>query len=45
MSAVVLAALNITNELLQIKDQQENLLREIEANAERLLVKIEQHQE
>jgi len=45
MSAIVLAALNITNELLQIKDQQENLLREIEANAERLLVKIEQNQE
>lgn len=45
LSAIVLAALNITNELLLIKDQQENLLQEIEANTERLLVKIEQNQE
>lgn len=41
LAAVVLAALNITNELLQLKDQQDNLLKEIEANAERLLIKLE----
>ncbi len=42
LSAVVLAALNITNELLQLKDQQETLLKEIEANAERILIRLEQ---
>lgn len=42
-SAVVLAALNITNELLQLKDDQEHLLKEIEANTERLLDRIEEH--
>lgn len=44
MSAVVLAALNITNELLQLKDQQDSLLKEIEANAERLLIRLEQEE-
>lgn len=42
LAATVLAALNITNELLQLKDQQEKLLREIEAKTERLLDKIGQ---
>lgn len=41
-AAVVLAALNITNELLQLKDQQKHLLKEIEANTERLLERIEE---
>lgn len=41
LAATVLAALNITNELLQLQDQQENLLQEIEAQTERLLKKIE----
>ena len=44
LAATVLAALNITHELLQLKDQQENLLQEIEAQTERLLVKLEQAQ-
>ncbi len=42
LAAAVLAALNITNELLLLKDQQEKLLREIEDKSERLLEKIEQ---
>ena len=41
-AATVLAALNITNELLSIKDKQEAMLREIEAKSERLLEAIEQ---
>lgn len=44
LAATVLAALNITHELLQLKDQQEHLLQEIEAQTERLLSKIEQAQ-
>lgn len=42
LATTVLAALNITNELLQLKDQQEQLLREIEAKTERMLDKIGQ---
>jgi cell division protein ZapA len=42
LAAVVLAALNITNELLQLKDSQEKFYKEIEANTERLLDKIEE---
>ncbi len=42
LAAVVLAALNITNELLQLKDSQERLRKEIEASTERLLEKIEE---
>lgn len=42
LAATVLAALNITHELLQLKDQQENLLQEFEAKIEGLLDKIEQ---
>lgn len=42
LAAVVLAALNITNELLQLKDSQERFYKEIEANTERLLDKIEE---
>ena len=41
-AALVLAALNITNELLQLKEQQKHLLKEIEANTERLLERIEE---
>lgn len=41
LAATVLAALNITNELLQLQDRQEHLLQEIETKAERLLAKIE----
>jgi len=41
LAATVLAALNITNELLQLQDRQEHLLQEIETKAERLLEKIE----
>ncbi|MFH1033789.1 MAG: cell division protein ZapA [Pseudomonadota bacterium] len=41
LAATVLAALNITNELLQLQDQQQHMLQEIEAQAERLLKKIE----
>jgi cell division protein ZapA len=41
LAATVLAALNITNELLQLQDRQEHLLQEIETQAERLLAKIE----
>ncbi|MFZ5586780.1 MAG: cell division protein ZapA [Thermodesulfobacteriota bacterium] len=44
LAATVLAALNITNELLQLQDKQENLLQEIEIQAERLLEKIEHAQ-
>ncbi len=44
LAATVLAALNITNELLQLQDKQENLLQEIEIQAERLLAKIEHAQ-
>ncbi|MFH1057917.1 MAG: cell division protein ZapA [Pseudomonadota bacterium] len=44
LAATVLAALNITNELLQLQDQQETLLQEIETKAERLLDKIEHAQ-
>jgi cell division protein ZapA len=42
LSAAVLAALNITNELLQLRDQQEKLFQEIEAKTERLLLLIEE---
>lgn len=42
LAATVLAALNVTNELLQLKDEQEHLLEEIEAQTERLVHKIEQ---
>lgn len=42
LAATVLAALNITNELLQLKDQQEKLLREIEVKSEKMLELIEQ---
>lgn len=41
LAATVLTALNITNELLQLQDQQQHLLQEIEAQSERLLKKIE----
>jgi cell division protein ZapA len=44
LAAVVLAALNITNELLQLKDSQEKFYKEIEANTERLLDKIEEQE-
>ncbi|MBU4565802.1 MAG: cell division protein ZapA [Desulfarculus sp.] len=37
LAAAVLAALNITNELLQLRDQQEKLFQEIEAKTEKLL--------
>ncbi len=42
VAATVLAALNITHELLQLKDQQTSLVQEIEASSERLLDRIEQ---
>ncbi|BEQ12994.1 cell division protein ZapA [Desulfoferula mesophila] len=42
LSAAVLAALNITNELLHLRDQQEKLFQEIEAKTERLLLLIEE---
>lgn len=42
LAATVLAALNITHELLQLKDQQDSLLQEFEAQIDRLLDKIEQ---
>lgn len=42
LATAVLAALNITNELLQLQDQQKNLLQEIEAKTERLLKMIEE---
>lgn len=42
LAATVLAALNITSELLSLKDERESLLREIEVRAERLLRRIEQ---
>lgn len=42
LSATVLAALNVTSELLVVKDEKESLLREIEVKAQRLLQKIEQ---
>ncbi len=42
LSATVLAALNVTSELLVLKDEKESLLREIEVRAQRLLQKIEQ---
>lgn len=41
LAAAVLAALNVTNELLQLRDQQEKLFREIEAKTEKLLKMIE----
>lgn len=41
LAATVLAALNITNELLQLQDAQQHLLQEIEVKSERLLKKIE----
>ncbi len=41
LAATVLAALNITHELLQLKDQQDSLLQEFEAQIDRLLDKIE----
>ena len=42
LATTVLAALNITHELLQLKDEQQSLLQEIEAKTERLLKKIEE---
>lgn len=42
LATAVLAALNITNELLQLQDQQNNLQQEIEAKTERLLNMIEE---
>ncbi|MCF8043886.1 MAG: cell division protein ZapA [Desulfarculaceae bacterium] len=42
LAAAVLAALNITNELLQLRDQQEKLFQEIEAKTEKLLSMIEE---
>ena len=42
LAAAVLAALNITNELLQLRDQQEKLFQEIEAKTEKLLEMIEE---
>jgi len=42
LAATMLTALNITHELLQLKDQQKRLLQEIEAQIDRLLAKIEQ---
>jgi cell division protein ZapA len=42
LATAVLAALNITNELLQLQDRQDNLLQEIEAKTERLLFMIEE---
>jgi cell division protein ZapA len=44
LAAVVLAALNITNDYLQLKDCQNNMLREIEAQTEKMLVQIEQQE-
>ena len=44
LAAVVLAALNITNDYLQLKDRQDNILREIEAQTEKMLVRIEQEE-
>lgn len=44
LAAVVLAALNITNDYLQLKDRQDNMLREIEAQTEKMLVRIEQEE-
>jgi cell division protein ZapA len=41
LAATVLAALNITNDLLLIKDQQEEMLQEIEAKSKRMLDKLE----
>lgn len=41
LGTAVLAALNIANELIQLRDQQSNLLKEIEGKAERLLERIE----
>lgn len=40
-AATVLAALNITNELLLLQDQQDNLLQEIEAQTDKMLRKLE----
>jgi cell division protein ZapA (FtsZ GTPase activity inhibitor) len=40
LAAVVLAALNLTNELLQLKDRHERIYKEIEDSSERLLDKI-----
>ena len=45
LATTVLAALNITHELLQLKDEQESLLQEIEAKTERLLIKIEEQKD
>ena len=42
LAAAVLAALNITNELLQLQDKQEALFQEIEAKTNRLLKMIEE---
>ncbi len=41
LAAAVLAALNITNEFLKLRDQQEQKMQEIEGKAERLLKLIE----
>lgn len=42
LATTVLAALNITHELLALKDEQKSLIQEIEAKTERLLKKIEE---
>jgi cell division protein ZapA (FtsZ GTPase activity inhibitor) len=42
MAAVVLAALNLTHELLQLKDRHERIYKEIEASSERLLDRIQE---
>lgn len=41
LSATVLAALNITNELLLLQDSRDNLLQEIEAQTDKMLRKME----
>lgn len=45
MATAVLAALNITNELLQLQDAQTSLLKEIEARSEKMLARLEQLEE
>ncbi|MCB2188327.1 MAG: cell division protein ZapA [Deltaproteobacteria bacterium] len=41
LAAAVLAALNITHELLELKDEREKLLQEIEEKTEKLLARME----
>ena len=45
LAAAVLAALNITNDFLQLKESQEQLLQEIEGKLGGLLDKLEQSQD